>query len=382
MLRKLVWNQKKLKYSKITKIVNEDLYRTIDARNEYYMTEEFERYNDYFLKNNFPVELRNTSKMGRGLFATQDIKQGEKILSADIYNFSINYKERKIVCEHCLGPIEKSSISCGSCNDEVFYCSKKCKREHKQLHQFECEYFSKIENFLKEELKNSDSMFGKKLHFDRLMTELKFHLKLISKSVAEESLKKWFPIGGAPREDSLDLSFKEDYLRLFSARKIIEDLEKKEQMVKLQEIIQNFTNHKFSREEIIDMIAKDACTSFEMENGYGTAPVINFINHSCSPNSEYWFRNGRYHLFPVHDIPKDTELKVSYISISPPSKRRKLTLKNFFVSCECSDEQKYCNKEYMNEYACPDCEKEITFKLDPESERFCKECHKNEIFSL
>ena len=224
-----------IKSKKIKKIVNQDLFRTIDARNEYYMTEDFERYNNFFEKENVPLKLKQTEKMGRGLFTTRDIKSGELILASEIYNFSLNYHERDEHCEFCLTKIEDETITCEKCNEEVFYCSEECKSNHRELHQFECEYFSKIQNFLEEELQIDDSIFRKKLIFRELMTQLKFYLKMIAKNEAEETLKKSFPIGGIQYENSLNLTFKDDFLRFFSPRKLITDVEARSQMTKIQE---------------------------------------------------------------------------------------------------------------------------------------------------
>eukprot|EP01080_Neovahlkampfia_damariscottae_P008659 gene8659-606_t len=344
------------------------------------MTEEFERYNSYFKKENLHLELRQTETMGRGLFTTRDIKSGELILTSEIYNFAVNYPIKSEVCENCLTQIESHALSCEICNEEVFYCSEECKSDHRELHNFECEYFSKIQNFLAEELKIEDSLFRKKLLFHDLMTQLKFFLKLIAKSEAEEALKKSFPIGGIEQDTSLKLTFKDDYLRFFSPRKMITDVETRNQLIKIQEAIRQITNQKMTFEETMDMIAKDQCNSFELDIGYCNVPVLNFVNHSCSPNSEYWFVNGKFHLFPLHDIPKETELKVSYIPISPPSDRRKKRLKDFFVECNCSPKSRYCNSEFMKEYLCPDCKKELTFQIDPNNEqRICKECIKQNL---
>lgn len=74
------------------------------------MQEYFLRDLDYFNEKYFtktPLELVFDSFKGRHLVAKRDIRQGELILEADPYVYTVNEEDKGKVCDYCLNPIRK-----------------------------------------------------------------------------------------------------------------------------------------------------------------------------------------------------------------------------------------------------------------------------------
>jgi len=90
------------------------------------------------------IEMRETKKYGRGMYATQDLKPGD-IISVSKPVLKAIYKEAVYKrCANCLEVNDMNLFPCPSCVGTMF-CSKKCQEEAEvKFHKYECPYIDAI----------------------------------------------------------------------------------------------------------------------------------------------------------------------------------------------------------------------------------------------
>lgn len=371
------------KTEQITKLQKIDPFREINFRNQYYY-EDLDYYNSKYYST-YPLVTKYDPKCGRYLVATRKIVAGECVLQAEPYLYSIQYKDRQKFCENCMKEIT-SSYSCLGCENQVFYCSKKCQEEHRQLHELECAAYQKLGYMVSMEEEKFSEGTGYSLVFDpktrdENLTTLRYGIKLLAKKYAEEHFK-------------LNGKYKyEDLLRLYSPRKLIHSQEKRELLLELSQLV-NFLVDEELRipvEELVDIFCKIECNQFaivgsetERMNGYGVFPSASLFNHSCTPNCQLVEIDRKMNFFTVRDVEENEELTFSYVRLKTTNKRRKShLLDTFCFECECEDqEKKNCNEDFLKKYLCQFCGKSLMVPTSPGSkERQCMngECNHTQI---
>jgi len=90
------------------------------------------------------VEMRETKKYGRGLYATRDLKPGDIITNSRPVLKSINKNAAYKRCTNCLEVNDMNLFSCPSCVGTMF-CSTKCQEEAmEKFHKYECPYIDEV----------------------------------------------------------------------------------------------------------------------------------------------------------------------------------------------------------------------------------------------
>ncbi|KAK1407725.1 hypothetical protein QVD17_39349 [Tagetes erecta] len=89
----------------------------------------------------------------------------------------------------------------------------------------------------------------------------------------------------------------------------------------------------------VDKLACNAhtiCDSELIPLGTGLYPVISIINHSCYPNSVLVFEGRMATIRAIQQIPKGSEVLISYIETAGSTMTRQKALKEqYFFTCSC-----------------------------------------------
>jgi hypothetical protein len=203
------------------------------------------------------------------------------------------------------------------------------------------------------------------------LTTVKFIIKLLAKRYAEKKFGHNFPV-----QNQTSQTVFSDYLQLFSPRTIMQDSSLKDEIYKIGEFVNDVVSDrlKMSPDETIDLALKIDCNAFNMDGGFAISPELCFFNHSCSPNSAKWQVDNITTIIALEDIKKEEEVTIPYIRLDSTNARRKKHLKQFCFECECPNNKKNCNDDFVKKHSCVYCQYDIMIPTGSNI-RTCPECN-------
>lgn len=251
---------------------------------------------------------------GRCLLSGRDFFPGDVILSEEPYISVPNKASNGSRCESCF--IASNLKKCSACQ-VVWYCGSTCQKSDWKLHRVECRALSALEKDRRKSLTPSI----------RLMVKLYLRKKL--------EIEKVIPI-----------SITDNYNMIEALVSHISEVDEKQlvlyaQMANLVALILQLPD--INIKEIAENFAKFACNAHTICDvelrplGTGLYPIVSMINHSCSPNAVLIFEGKLAVIRAVQQIPKNTEVLISYIDTAGSTMTRQKTLKEqYFFTCSCT----------------------------------------------
>lgn len=266
-----------------------------------------------------------TPQKGWGIVAKRDLKKLNPVLDLKPSWFITLAKN---VC--CFCGYEEATISCKYCDNES-YCSVYCRQKAQETyHDLLCK---KDVSKMMDKAKNS-LVAGSKYHLfvSKIFSHMIMHDKKSWKDV--DSLK--FLSGFQSALLNVE-GYKVGYqvlCELFEKEKFSERMDFDEYMKLISVIVLNV----FGWHQDVDGPVSPTTENMAIFC-FGS-----FFNHSCVPNCEYYFREGKMYFVCVEPTKKGEELFISYIGDCPNFEARKKALLIYGFSCECPLCQKDCKE--------------------------------------
>ncbi|CAM6085699.1 unnamed protein product [Calypogeia fissa] len=293
----------------------------------------------------FPWTAVNRPEVGRCAIAARSIKAGEVVVAEQAVAFVPRSQSRQMVCHECCGQVYLTEMfECPGCKYSVF--CKDCKDEAAQRHKGWCRGFSAVNEIAKASHCDEDLL--------HLVLELALQHHHISETVGglENGHSKAGVVKGGiiypSYEDAICLKTHKDKINAgwkSSVRKGCQLL--------LDEAVKENGSHKvnFSADALETLAALVNTNSHGMgANGrgihntdlaVGIFPFVSVLNHSCRPNCCFASDGRVMYVRAVEDIPKGTELCLSYINLYEPRgvRQRQLAATKYFLCCcqRCSE---------------------------------------------
>jgi len=289
------------------------------------------------------IELRETKKYGRGLYATRDLKPGDIVVVFDFTFPSILGNAVYKRCTNCLEVNDMNLFPCSSCAGTMF-CSKKCQDDATdKFHKFECphidvfrtvtmryetNYYSELLTAFWRLLFTMQRVAGgieklKALCDDEQLTKKTFFDYDLSKDCKDLALNEFLsnlgkrsviPWSGAVTDGSRTaLQYVVDHHERFTPRMWQTEEEKKD-ILKIFSILPKITCNL-----ITDDFKQGSINVFKTESG-ATRDIIAFggdlptyiFNNNCSPNVSIISINEKNVYVIIKPIKKNQQLFRAY----------------------------------------------------------------------
>ncbi|XP_076910184.1 histone-lysine N-methyltransferase ASHR1-like [Bidens hawaiensis] len=311
------------------------------------------------LSHDYGLSVSTLPDKGRCLVTTRDFSPGEVILSEEPYVSVPNKSATESRCDWCF---TSSNIKrCSSCH-VVWYCGSKCQKFDWKLHRLECQLLAQLEKHRITSLTPSI----------RLMVKLYLRKKLQDEKVIPTTVMDNYSL--VKNLVSHISGVGETQLVLYA------------QMANLVSIILQWPN--LNIKDVAENFSKLACNAHTICDseliplGTGLYPVISIINHSCYPNSVLVFDGRIATVRAMQQIPKGSEVLISYIETAGSTMTRQKALKEqYFFTCSCPRCIKLGQKDDIEEsailegYRCKNHTCDGFLLRDPESKGFiCQRC--------
>ncbi|XP_071703585.1 histone-lysine N-methyltransferase ASHR1-like [Rutidosis leptorrhynchoides] len=320
------------------------------------------------LVNEHGLSVSVLPEKGRCLFTTQDFSPGEVILSEEPYVSVPDKISRESRCDECHTEsrcdwcFTSSNIKkCSSCH-LVWYCGTTCQKSDWKMHRLECKLLAKLD-------KNRIRSYTPVI---RLMVKLYLRRKLQNEKVIPTTAMDNYNL--VKELVSHITKVEETELVLYAEMANFVNVILQWPDLNFKEVTENFSK-----------IAINAHTIYDIELqplGTGLYPVLSIVNHSCVPNSSIFFEGRIATLRAMQQIPKGTELSISYRETEGSTLRRVTALKEqFFFTCSCPRCIKLGQYDDIKEsailegYRCKNLKCDGFLLLDPESRGYkCQQC--------
>lgn len=289
---------------------------------------------------------------GSGLFATSKIKSSTNIIKTTNMVTSLDSNFYKMCCSQCL--CESSSLRrCSKCK-HMRYCSEKCQREGWEIHKSECGGLCQVPS---------------SSHVPSL-------IRLCALLLSSSELKKKFSISSLMKHENIENDQIQEYYP-FVLKGVTEMLK---------------GSSSADPVKIYELYNKLVVNLFTLEDGQlktiGSAliPEISKINHSCEPNCVLSFTGRTAYITAIREIPKGTEITISYIPLPKSFLTRKEHLhRQFNFTCYCClcSKQREEKVDHMLMRECPDCQTHSHPCIDLENDDLtCPSCGSSLLKSL
>ncbi|CAN8257745.1 unnamed protein product [Cochlearia groenlandica] len=269
---------------------------------------------DNFLRD-LCLTISNLPLKGRSLFSSRDFRPGEVIVRQDPYVCVPNNSLSESRCDGCFKSNDKLK-KCSACQ-VVLYCGSSCQKLEWKLHSHECKALTRLDKEKRKLVTPTIRLMvklyiKKKLQYDKVMpTTTTDNYSLVEALVSHMS------------------AIDEKQMMLYAQMANLVNLLLQFPSVDLKEIAENFS--KFSCN------AHSICDSELRPQGIGLFPFVSIINHSCSPNAVLVFEEQMAVVRAMENIPKDTEVTISYIETAGSTLTRQKSLKEqYLFHCECA----------------------------------------------
>ena len=288
---------------------------------------------------------------GSGLFATSKIKCSSQIIKTSCLVTSLDQKFSKIICNQCFKESE-SLKRCSKCK-HMRYCSENCQREGWKIHKSECAGLCKVP-----QSSNVPSL-----------------IRLCALFLSSPELRNDFSISSLMKHENIENDQIQEYYPYV-----------------LRGVTEIFKGSSVDPVAVYEMYNKLVVNLFTLEDGQlrtiGSAliPEISKINHSCEPNCVLSFKGRTAYITAIREIPKGTEITISYIPLPKSFLTRKDLLHrqyNFTCYCCLCSKQREERIDHMLMRECPICNTHSHPRLDLENDDLsCPSCGSSLLKSL
>nr|XP_043607431.1 histone-lysine N-methyltransferase ASHR1 [Erigeron canadensis] len=311
------------------------------------------------LQHEHQVSVSTLADKGRCLFTSRHFSPGEVILSEEPYVSVPNKTSVESRCEMCF--ISSNVKRCSSCR-VVWYCGSKCQKSDWKLHRVECQLLSQLD-------KNRIRSLTPSI---RLMAKLYLRRKLQDEKVIPTTVMDNYNLVKDLVSHISEVG--ETQLVLYAQMASLVSIILQRPDLNIKEIAENFSKFACNAHTI--------CDSELRPLGTGLYSVISIINHSCSPNSVLVFEGRMATIRATQQIPKGSEVLISYIETAGNTMTRQKALKEqYFFTCSCPRCIRLGQPEDIEEsavlegYRCKNQTCDGFLLRDPESEGFrCQLC--------
>ncbi|KAL2643571.1 hypothetical protein R1flu_011158 [Riccia fluitans] len=296
-----------------------------------------------FVDQFFPWRAVNKPVVGRCAVASRDIKAGEIVVAEHCVIFIPRSQDRTEVCHSCCCDISPpaQSFECPSCRYAV-YC-KRCKKEGMDEHILFCKVSNPISGIAK--IADCDE--------DLLRLVLALILKRRnSKIAAKEASNLGAPKDGIVQngiiypsyEDAIALkthsdkappSWKESVRK--GCQLLFEEGVKAKVVGDLDVTVEDLENFAALVNTNSHGMGAHGAGYRNADVAVGIFPFVSMLSHSCRPNCCFSSEGRVMYVRATQDVPKGTELCISYINLYEPRSTRRMQLavtKHFLCSCE------------------------------------------------
>ncbi|KAJ7542751.1 hypothetical protein O6H91_09G010100 [Diphasiastrum complanatum] len=292
----------------------------------------------------FPWKAANIPNRGRSAVATRLIKAGEVIVAEQAVAFVTLSSYRTALCHACCQDLVEGSprYECSLCSYAV-YCLE-CQRDALSWHKKWCHVVASIKNIAKQASCDEDLL----------------HLVLALALSKSPSLKKRGVLGegfvGTSSDgiiypcfsDVMGLQTHHDKAKAdwkAAVRKGCESLREAITQLELEDEDEETICQTLTVEDL-EMLAALVNTNAHgmgaqgprnTDSALGIFPFVSMLNHSCRPNCCFASDHKIMYVRATRDVPKGSELCVSYINSYEPRATRKQELavnKHFVCCCE------------------------------------------------
>ena len=298
---------------------------------------------------NANFKVKRSKKFGRHVLSINHIPHANQVVLEEApFAFELFKSSEKSYCQLCLAKISVSrereerasfwetsiknedQIGCRIC--KTSYCSSDCQDKHKDIHSKSCRI-----------LQETSGIAGA-ASVDYNLLRLLCKIVLVSNEVDDLPVRK-----------------------LVSHRKSASPEFKKNMLVALQDLLQFdciASSSAYSTiEDLFALVCKinanshaifDSSGNTNQPIGLGLFPMTAILNHSCSPNAEF-FTNaaGRTQVNTTRKLDASEQVFVSYVDIFAPRFERRgklLETKNFWCECDRCERE-----EFLDAYVCQHC---------------------------
>nr|GEW80082.1 histone-lysine N-methyltransferase ASHR1 isoform X1 [Tanacetum cinerariifolium] len=323
------------------------------------------------LLRDYSLSVSTLPDKGRCLFTARDFSPGDIVFSQEPY---VSVPTKTSVESRCGWCFASSDVKrCSSCH-VVWYCGSRCQKSDWKLHRLECQLLSHLE---KNRLRSLTPSI-------RLIVKLYLRRKLQNEKVIPATALDSYNL---VKDLVSHISEVEETQMVLYA-----------QMASLVNVILQWPG--LDIKEIAESFSKLACNAHTVCDseliplGTGLYPVISIINHSCSPNAVLVFEGRIATVRAVQNIPKGSEVLISYIETAGSTMTRQKALsEQYFFTCSCTRCIKLGQCEDIEEsavlegYRCKNHTCDGFLLRDPESKGFkCQKCglvrDKDEILKI
>ncbi|KAL3696784.1 hypothetical protein R1sor_010860 [Riccia sorocarpa] len=296
-----------------------------------------------FVDQLFPWRALNKPNVGRCAVASRDIKAGEIVVAEHCVIFIPRSRDRAEVCHSCCCDIAPpaQSFECPGCRYAV-YC-KACKKEAMEEHKLFCQVSNPISGIAK--IADCDEDL------------LRLVLALILKRRASKTGDKETSDPGASKdgtvqdgiiypsyEDAIALKTHSDKVPTSwkdSVRKgcqlLFEEAVKAKVVDDLDVTVEDLENFAALVNTNSHGMGAHGSGYRNADVAVGIFPFVSMLSHSCRPNCCFSSEGRVMYVRATRDVPKGTELCISYINLYEPRSTRRMQLavtKHFLCSCE------------------------------------------------
>lgn len=288
---------------------------------------------------------------GAGLFATSNIKASSNIIKTNFMITSLDLNSSKLYCNYCLS--QSSSLKrCSKCK-HMRYCSEKCQREGWKIHRSECVGLCKV---------------PPASHIPSL-------IRLCALFLSSPELFDSYSISFLMKHEDIENDKIQEYYPFV-----------------LKGVMELLKSSSVDPVQVYALYNKLVVNLFTLEDGQLSAigsaliPEISKINHSCDPNCVLSFKGRTAYITSIRDIPKGTELTISYIPLPKSFLKRKEQLHtqfNFTCHCSLCSKQRREKVDCMLMRECPDCKNHSQPQIDLDnSDLICPSCGSSLLKSI
>jgi len=308
----------------------------------------------WFVKDS-PLAIGNSETKGRFVYCLRDLQKGELIIEEEPYVIVVDSHVQHSVCNTCwkLSSLCNSIVS-RSCSEQVswrtychsccyvWYCSQQClTKDFEHINSLECLMLRRLKQL--PYLREISSVNR---------TIIRLIIRLISKKYQELNSTNQPEVPSNKMEQNGTKAFpcSFDDLWYLISNEVLFDETHMSTITWLSDLIVDDLlvspeeKKLITKEDIIALICREECNSFgiwldtEQPIGLGIYLRSSFFNHSCAPNVAKLHKEDLHTLgfYALCDIPKGTELTVTYIDLSHKRKERQYELKEYyFFRCTC-----------------------------------------------
>ncbi|KYQ91062.1 hypothetical protein DLAC_07965 [Tieghemostelium lacteum] len=285
----------------------------------------------------FPVHLTWRSDVGRCIVAKENVKPGSVLLRVAPFTHALIDECELSYCGSCSRPLKSiDHHNCRKCQRHVL-CNR-CQNDEivQKNHNEECD----ILHYLTKNYPDSQSR------------DFRFMLRLVLAArrnrdglLTKENcppIWKQHPYIFDTYQDLLNLSRNQNQIekkQMDAFKRGVDSIFAICQIVKGNDYLKGVEKSDIlNAYSIIQLNGHEVLHPLHDSNGFGIYPTASYLNHSCEPNSCWYFdENGMICIANFKEIKKDEEITITYIDTTYPlNSRRKDLLETYHFFCKCT----------------------------------------------